>query len=87
MAHWAMGARTHEYVAVAPRFDDFHGQSAAVLELGCLFGALGAGVLADRVSRRSSIAFACGVCGPYAMCSTPLCFGADWLLPMKPYSA
>lgn len=34
--------------------------SAAVLELGCLFGALGAGVLADRVSRRSSIAFACG---------------------------
>jgi hypothetical protein len=33
---------------------------AAVLELGCLFGALGAGVLADRVSRRSSIASACG---------------------------
>ena len=31
-----------------------------MLELGCLFGALGAGVLADKVSRRSSIAFACG---------------------------
>jgi MFS family permease len=38
---------------------------AAVLELGCLFGALGAGVLADRVSRRSSIASACGACGSY----------------------
>lgn len=33
----------------------------AVLELGCLFGALGAGVLADRVSRRSSITSACGM--------------------------
>jgi MFS family permease len=41
---------------------------AAVLELGCLFGALGAGVLADRVSRRWSIASACGVCGAYATC-------------------
>ncbi|KAF8486011.1 general substrate transporter [Russula ochroleuca] len=37
------------------------GLMAAVLELGCLFGALGAGVLADKVSRRSSIAFACAV--------------------------
>ncbi len=36
---------------------------AAVLELGCLFGALGAGVLADKVSRRSSIASACGAYG------------------------
>ena len=33
---------------------------AAVLELGCLFGALGAGVLADKISRRSSITSACG---------------------------
>jgi len=33
----------------------------AVLELGCLFGALGAGVFADRVSRRSAVAFACAV--------------------------
>ena len=33
-----------------------------MLELGCLFGALGAGVLADRVSRRSSITAACGAC-------------------------
>lgn len=40
------------------RFVD--GMLAAVLELGCLFGALGAGVLADRVSRRSSITSACG---------------------------
>ncbi|KAI0272160.1 general substrate transporter [Russula aff. rugulosa BPL654] len=37
------------------------GLMTAVLELGCLFGALGAGVLADRVSRRSSIASACAV--------------------------
>ncbi|KAH9987283.1 hypothetical protein BJV74DRAFT_842210 [Russula compacta] len=37
------------------------GLMTAVLELGCLFGALGAGVLADRVSRRSSIAAACAV--------------------------
>jgi MFS family permease len=35
---------------------------AAVLELGCLFGALGAGVFADKVSRRTSIASACGAC-------------------------
>ena len=31
-----------------------------MLELGCLFGALGAGVLADRLSRRAGIMFACG---------------------------
>lgn len=33
---------------------------AAVLELGALFGALTAGTLADRYSRRQSIFFACG---------------------------
>ncbi|KAH9972081.1 hypothetical protein BGW80DRAFT_1316325 [Lactifluus volemus] len=32
----------------------------AVLELGCLFGALGAGLITDKVSRRTSIASACG---------------------------
>ncbi|KAI0300838.1 hypothetical protein BC826DRAFT_1090192 [Russula brevipes] len=37
------------------------GLMTAVLELGCLFGALGAGVLADRVSRRTAIASACAV--------------------------
>ena len=31
--------------------------------MGCLFGVLGAGVLADKVSRRSSIASACGTYG------------------------
>ena len=35
---------------------------AAVLELGCLFGVLGTGVFADRISRRTSIASACGEC-------------------------
>ena len=33
---------------------------AAVLELGALFGALSAGLLADRYSRRHSIIVACG---------------------------
>lgn len=33
---------------------------AAVLELGALFGALAAGVLADKYSRRHSICLACG---------------------------
>ncbi|KAI0058648.1 general substrate transporter [Artomyces pyxidatus] len=37
------------------------GLMTAVLELGCLFGALLAGVLADRISRRGSIAIACVV--------------------------
>ncbi|VDB84805.1 unnamed protein product [Peniophora sp. CBMAI 1063] len=37
------------------------GIMTAVLELGCLFGALGAGVLADRLSRRAGIMFACVV--------------------------
>lgn len=37
------------------------GLMTAVLELGCLFGALGTGVLADRISRRSSIASACAI--------------------------
>ncbi|KAI0045874.1 hypothetical protein FA95DRAFT_1560753 [Auriscalpium vulgare] len=37
------------------------GLMTAVLELGCLFGALLSGVLADRLSRRSSIAIACAV--------------------------
>jgi hypothetical protein len=46
---------------------------AAVLELGCLFGALGAGVLADRVSRRSSIAFACGTYVPLVHVMTECC--------------
>lgn len=47
-------------------------QIAAVLELGCLFGALGAGVLADKVSRRSSIASACGTYVPLAHVMTIL---------------
>lgn len=47
-----------------------------MLELGCLFGALGAGVLADRVSRRSSIAAACGACCP---CEDLTGASADWL--------
>lgn len=33
---------------------------AALLELGALFGALAAGALADRLSRRMSICCACG---------------------------
>ncbi|KAI0321771.1 hypothetical protein OF83DRAFT_1080726 [Amylostereum chailletii] len=37
------------------------GLMTAVLELGCLFGALGSGILADRLSRRISIMFACVV--------------------------
>ncbi|EIN06423.1 MFS monosaccharide transporter [Punctularia strigosozonata HHB-11173 SS5] len=37
------------------------GLMTAVLELGCLFGALAAGTLADRYSRRHSIFFACVV--------------------------
>ena len=39
-------------------------RSAAVLELGALFGALSAGLLADRHSRRFSISLACGKCPP-----------------------
>jgi hypothetical protein len=41
--------------------------AAAVLELGCLFGVLGTGVFADRISRRTSITSACGEC------SLPFC--------------
>ncbi|KAH9064027.1 general substrate transporter [Lactarius vividus] len=37
------------------------GLMTAVLELGCLFGVLGTGVFADRISRRTSIASACAV--------------------------
>ncbi|KAI9439801.1 general substrate transporter [Lactarius indigo] len=37
------------------------GLMTAVLELGCLFGVLGTGVFADRISRRTSIALACAV--------------------------
>ncbi|KAA1467576.1 general substrate transporter [Dentipellis sp. KUC8613] len=37
------------------------GLMTAVLELGCLFGALGSGILADRISRRWSIVLACVV--------------------------
>jgi len=33
---------------------------AAVLEFGALLGALSAGALVDRLSRRGSISFACG---------------------------
>jgi MFS family permease len=36
--------------------------AAAVLELGALFGALSAGILADRYSRRYSIFLAGGSC-------------------------
>ncbi|KAH9052955.1 hypothetical protein EDB83DRAFT_2395164 [Lactarius deliciosus] len=36
------------------------GLMTAVLELGCLFGVLATGVFADRISRRTSIASACG---------------------------
>ncbi|KAI9463251.1 hypothetical protein BJY52DRAFT_1254089 [Lactarius psammicola] len=35
------------------------GLMTAVLDLGCLFGVLGTGVFADRISRRTSIALAC----------------------------
>ncbi|KAN0132836.1 general substrate transporter [Lactarius tabidus] len=37
------------------------GLMTAVLELGCLFGVLVTGVLADRISRRTSITSACAV--------------------------
>jgi len=39
----------------------WNGITAAALELGCLFGAIGAGVLADKVSRRTAITSACVV--------------------------
>jgi MFS family permease len=40
-----------------------HGAAAAAaLELGSLFGAILAGVLADRHSRQHSIFLACGAC-------------------------
>jgi MFS family permease len=61
-------------------YDDFLTDViAAVLELGYLFGTLGAGVFVDRVSRRLSIAFACGMCSP-PFDSALHCIGADWLL-------
>lgn len=39
-----------------------HGNAASVLELGALFGALSAGILADQFSRRYSICLACSKC-------------------------
>lgn len=38
-----------------------HNLVAAVLELGALFGALEAGILADKLSRRRSIVIASGM--------------------------
>lgn len=67
MAGYTVAEGDHEYVwshafACQPFYpvsSHSSGQPAAVLELGALFGALAAGTLADRYSRRHSIFFAC----------------------------
>ena len=48
-------------------------RAAAVLELGALFGALSAGLLADRHSRRFSISLACGKCSPRVLPVSLMC--------------
>lgn len=62
LAHWAMGEGPYEYIFQLRPLLYTNGiifGVAAVLELGALFGALSAGVLADRYSRRHSICIAC----------------------------
>ena len=74
LACYAVAERDHEYVwsrhAFAyqlryPVSSHYSWCPAAVLELGALFGALAAGMLADRYSRRHSILLACSMCFPF----------------------
>ena len=74
MACYAVAERDHEYVWFRHAFayqlrypvsPHSYWCTAAVLELGALFGALAAGTLADRYSRRHSIFLACGMHFPF----------------------
>jgi hypothetical protein len=75
VAGYTATERDHEYVwsrhafayHLLPPVSSYSSwRPAAVLELGALFGALAAGTLADRYSRRHSIFLACSKC-PFFM--------------------